>query len=335
MTLEQLEYMGLTEKDYNLMSEDEKEELEAEFYFRLSNEMHDEMRSKDKVFKDRITKSLNLTTFIIFVSIYEGIDAKGKITGEWDSVNEYIGQKIDEASEYIKKKSTLMFGKEIEPETYKRSYVNRIYEANKKYLDYVLDYYNRTFKSAERVEDKRSYLVERFKKYKDSVIPYYNKKGYIQSYHRINQYDTFVYNDKMVSDMLNYSLTYAYGEDSLMQLLPTNKATCEACKEYMGRIVSITPGYYEYYAKYEDLINAGVFHENCIHYLVPYKNSKQQDYKEKRGSYEYMEKVGALTDAREQLRSQKRIYSFLEEQDEVDKINQKIKKINEELKTLE
>lgn len=209
------------------------------------------------------------------------------------------------------------------------------------YIKRIKNYYKNTSKTlSKEYIDKQSYLTKKVSKFDkvEKVVPYYSKKtGKIVGYHDLADYKSMVYNTNLTSQAWNDTLIESMNKDNDLVYVPPHPFSCELCIPYQGKFYSIT-GATKGYPLLEDTLyenGGGLKHPNCKHPIEIADNQVEtNDYSTEIWKERYIakQKKQALQLKKSRLNNDKAIYKKLGNQGEVDKINQRIKKINAGIK---
>lgn len=208
-------------------------------------------------------------------------------------------------------------------------------KARKKFIQVITNYYGKTLGTIKRADiDKAEYLLSKVTQYDkvERVVPYYYKNGKIV-YHDIASYNSMVYNTNLTNAVWNETLQNAIDTNNDLVYIPGHAGSCPYCAPYEDRIYSIT-GVNIMYPKLQVAIDGGLKHPNCKHPIESYNSevkttpsvSTPPEY------YNAIQKINALELKKNRLRTDKSIYKELGSYEDVDKINQKIRRINQNLK---
>lgn len=218
--------------------------------------------------------------------------------------------------------------------------------ANDRYIRIIKDYYKRTRKTLEKEYIKeKEYLsskVSKFDKVEKTVL-YRYKNGSKFAYFDIASYDSMVYNTNLTRSGVQETIKSAYeiGQDILY--VDPHPFSCPLCQEYQGKFYSLT-GSTKYYKGYylENIESTyywnggGLLHPNCTHiprlaYNEDYESNEYSglEWQEK---YDAKQKKQSLELKRKRLKNDNKIYKELDNQEEIDKNNQIIRKLNKEIK---
>ena len=208
-----------------------------------------------------------------------------------------------------------------------------------KYKDAIDKYYSQKLKVVKKdYVDTKSYLSKVVEKYDEEqkIIPYFNKDGTIRSYHNIASYCSMLYNTNLTHGAWNRTMYDSELLENDLMYLPAHTFACPLCMPYQGKVYSKS-GRSTKYPPMEEAINGGVGHPNCRHVWVLYWGKDQiqeNDYNsdEWEEKYKNKQKIKSLQLRRTKLKNDKEIFKILNNYEEVDKTNAKIKKINATIK---
>ena len=183
--------------------------------------------------------------------------------------------------------------------------------------------------------DKMEYLLNKVSKFDkiEKVVPYYDKNGNIVAYHDIASYNSMVYNTNLTNSVWNETLKNAINTENDLVYVPGHYGSCPYCAPYEDRIYSIT-GINTMYPKLQDAIDGGLKHPNCKHPIENYSSEVKTSPSVTTPPevYNSLQKIRGLELKRERLRNDKTIYKELGSYEDVDKINQRIKRINRSIR---
>lgn len=269
----------------------------------------------------------------------------------WNKVDhKYMEQRISELEKMIEARD--LKGQEIinpnaeYTQVYDLVKEERFIEVEKKYKSTIDNYYKSRLKTVNKEYiNKNAYLSKIVSEYDktQAIIPYYNKDGTVRSYHNVASYNSMLYNTNLNRAGWNRTLYDSDLLDNDLLYLPAHPFACPLCMEWQGRIYSASgkSGYIDghKYVPQEMAIAGGVGHPNCKHQWTIYWDKSQiQDNNYNSGyweeQYENKQKIQSLQLERTKLKNDRAIYQSLNNYDEVDKANQKIKKLNSAIKEL-
>lgn len=208
---------------------------------------------------------------------------------------------------------------------------------NDKYMRYIKNYYDKTKKTADKEYiDTKSYLskkVSQFDKVEKTVV-YRSANGDIRAYFDIASYDSMVYNTNLTSKGWQETIKNAKRTDSDLVYVEPHPFSCPLCQEWQGKIYSLT-GANPMYPRIEEALRGGLKHPNCKHAITSYYG--QQETSKYTGEqwtdkYDARQKINALELKKSRLKNDNKIYKQLDDQESIDKNNQKIRKLNEQIK---
>lgn len=210
-------------------------------------------------------------------------------------------------------------------------------KATDRYYKIITNFYKKTSETLEKEYiNKAEYLSKKITKYDkiEKVIPYYNKDGSIRAYFDIASYNSMVYNTNLTSSAWNSTIESAEKLNNDLVYVPSHPFACPLCQEWQGKIYSLS-GNNPIYLNLDDALNGGLKHPNCKHPILNYwgqKETNEYSNAEWVEKYEARQKKQSLELQRKRLKNDKMIYNKLDNQEEVDKINTKIKVLNESIK---
>ena len=225
--------------------------------------------------------------------------------------------------------------KEIENMKFDISSANEI-NARDRFIRIITNYYNQSLKTLKKdYINKTEYLIRKVSKYDkiEKVIPYYNKKGEIVAYHDIASYNSMVYNTNLTSAVWNKTLDNAIETNNDLVYVPGHYGSCPNCSPYEDRIYSIT-GANPIYPKLDEALEGGLKHPNCKHPIENYNSEVQTTPSQSSPPevYDALQKINALELKKRRLKNDKDIYKELGSYEDVDKINQKVRTINKNIR---
>ena len=302
--------------------------------------------------KNDYYKLIFKTKRIFFRYLYEEIELskfKKEISKIWDNVDHsFMKQRIIELEEMIETRD-LEGKKIINPNAKEKMIYDVVDEKRFTRLENKLNmekHYKSKLKNVKKEYiDKKSYLSKLVEKYEEiqTIIPYHNKDGTVRSWHNIADYNSMLYNTSINHAGWNRTLYDSELLDNQLLYLPAHTFSCPLCIEYQGKIYSTNGTYGSIdgmkYRPKEVAIEGGVGHPNCRHQWTLYWDSSQiqdnnynsDEWIEK---YHTEQKIKALSLKRKKLKNDREIYSKLGNQEEVDKVNMKLKRLNSSIKTL-
>lgn len=209
-------------------------------------------------------------------------------------------------------------------------------KARDKYIRIITNYYGKTLGTIKTKEiDKAQYLLEKVSKFDkvEKVVPYYNKKGQIVAYHDIASYNSMVYNTNLTNAVWNETLENAIKTENDLVYVPGHFGSCPYCLPYEDRIYSLT-GANLMFPNIQVALDGGLKHPNCKHPIENYSSEIKTtpSVSSPPEVYNSLQKINALELKKRRLRNDKKIYKELGGYEDVDKVNQKIRKINQKIK---
>lgn len=209
------------------------------------------------------------------------------------------------------------------------------------YKDAIDKYYSQKLKVVKKdYVDTKSYLSKTVEKYDDEqkIIPYFNKDGTVRSYHNIASYCLMLYSANLIHGAWNRTMYDSELLENDLMYLPAHTFACPLCMPYQGKVYSKS-GKSTKYPPMEEAIEGGVGHPNCRHVWVLYWGKDQiqeNDYNsdEWEEKYKNKQKIKSLQLRRTNYKKDRQIYQNLDNQEEIDKLNQKIKALNKKIKEL-
>ena len=210
-------------------------------------------------------------------------------------------------------------------------------KAKDRYVRIIKDYYKTTLKTAKKeyisIDD---YLKKKLTQYDkvEKVVAYHNQDGTIRAYHDIASYNSMVYNTNLTSGAWNETINYCYENDTDIVYVEPHPFSCPLCQKWQGKFYSLT-GKSKNYPNIEVAYKGGLKHPNCKHNITT--NVGQQETNDYSSNewverYKARQKKQALELKRSRLKTDREIFRELGNQEEVDKINAKIRKLNSAIK---
>ena len=210
-------------------------------------------------------------------------------------------------------------------------------KANDRYYRIIKDFYKKTSKTLKKEYiNETEYLSKKLTQYDkvEKVVPYHNQDGSVRAYFDIASYNSMVYNTNLTSTAWNSTIESAERMNNDLVYVPSHPFACPLCQEWQGKIYSLT-GTNKNYPSIEIALQNGLKHPNCKHPILSYFGQKETS-KYSNGEwvekYEARQKKQALELQKERLNNDKKIFQKLGNQEEVDKINAKIKALNSSIK---
>lgn len=209
-------------------------------------------------------------------------------------------------------------------------------KAREKYIRVITNYYGTSLKTLKKEYiNEKEYLIEKVSKFDkiEKVVPYYNKKGDIVAYHDIASYNSMVYNTNLTNAVWNETLDNAIKTKNDLVYVPGHWGSCPYCLPYEDRVYSLT-GANPIYPNIQIALDGGLKHPNCKHPIENYSSeiATTPSVSTPPEVYNSLQKINALELKKSRLKNDKAIYKELGGYEDVDKINQKIRKINQNIK---
>lgn len=209
-------------------------------------------------------------------------------------------------------------------------------KARNKFIRVITNYYGKTLGTIKTVEiDKAQYLLEKVSKFDkvEKVVPYFDKKGQIVAYHDIASYNSMVYNTNLTNSIWNETLENAIRTENDLVYVPGHWGSCPYCLPYEDRVYTLT-GANPIYPNIQVALDGGLKHPNCKHPIENYSSEIKTtpSVSSPPEVYNSLQKINALELKKRRLRNDKKIYKELGGYEDVDKVNQKIRKINQKIK---
>lgn len=205
-------------------------------------------------------------------------------------------------------------------------------------FDKTIKRYYRTTNNTLKKEyiDKDAHLSQNVTKYDkvEKVIPYHShKNGQIVAYHDIATYNSMIYNVNLLNTAWNstYDACQEMGEDIIY--VEPHPYACENCQQWQGKFYSIS-GKSKIYPNIQKAIDGGLKHPNCKHVLTTYYGQEETgDYSSEHWveRYKDFQKYNALVLKRNRMKTDFDIYKELNNQEQVDKLEQKLLNLNTEI----
>lgn len=201
--------------------------------------------------------------------------------------------------------------------------------------------YQIRFQSYAYKTDKEEYLKKLIPKYTNDIKPYY-KQGEPKAVSNIvrfvspNTYNSMVYNTCLTRNGWIQTIDDAEQFGVQYLIIKNHSFSCPYCLEHQEKPMTVK--------ECLDLLGTAdetqgdLLHPNCKCELTFYdKGTKTKKLKkgELEEEYHIRQKVNTLTLKKEELLSDKKIYKRLGYQDDIDKVNSQIKKVNNSIKELQ
>lgn len=209
-------------------------------------------------------------------------------------------------------------------------------------INYKLRDYKNSLNSYAYQNNKEEYLKLKVPQYKDNIVEYVSHTGGKSRYVELSTYTSMIQNTNLTRTAWNTTLNDADNLNIERFYIPYHSFSCPDCIEHQNII----------YTK-EELIRmidiaeeaeGDILHPNCKCIIVMLGDGEKMiktsslTKDEKEESYNIRQKANSLTLEKERLLTDLKIYRSFKEnegmQDMIDKYNQKIRKINSEIKEL-
>jgi hypothetical protein len=207
----------------------------------------------------------------------------------------------------------------------------------KRYKEVINSQYSTSRYSPGYEMDKTEYLKKKVPRYNSQTVPYYSNGRLIRNV-KLSTYTAMIENTNLTRSAWNTTLNDAdlLGNDKFY--IPFHLFSCEHCREYQGRI--LTREEVETHLGIDEEQEGDILHPNCKCSLLLYwggnvRVNPKYSNEELEEQYNIRQKVNALTLKKSELLTDRKIYKELNQQDEVDKTNSKIKSINSKIKDLQ
>ena len=209
-------------------------------------------------------------------------------------------------------------------------------KARDKYIRILTNYYGKTQDIInKKYIQETEYLLEKVSKFDkiEKVVPYYNKKGKIVAYHDIASYNSMVYNTNLTNAVWNETLRNAIETNNDLVYVPGHWGSCPYCFPYEDRVYSLT-GINPMYPNIQVALDGGLKHPNCKHPIENYSSNIKTTPSQSSPPevYNALQKINALELKKRRLNNDKDIYKELGSYEDVDKINNKVRTINKNIK---
>lgn len=210
-------------------------------------------------------------------------------------------------------------------------------KAKDKFIRIITNYYKATLKTVKKeyisIDD---YLKKKLSTYDkvEKVVAYHNQDGTIRAYHDIASYNSMVFNTNLTSGAWNETINYCYENNTDVVYVEPHPFSCPLCQEWQGKFYSLT-GKSKKYPNIEVAYKGGLKHPNCKHNIttnVGQQETSHYSSNEWIERYKARQKKQALELKRKRLKTDREIFRELGNQEEVDKINAKIRKLNSTIK---
>lgn len=209
--------------------------------------------------------------------------------------------------------------------------------ANDIYIKRIKDFYKGTEKTLKKEYiNANAYLSKKVGQYDkiQKVIAYRNKDGTVRAYFDIASYNSMVYNTNLTSTAWNATIENAKEVGNDLVYVEPHPFSCPLCQEWQGKIYALSNNH-PVYPNIEEAIKGGLKHPNCKHNITEYYGQKETDIytsNEWADKYQARQKKQSLELERKRLKNDRNIYKELKNNEEVDNINNKIRKLNSKIK---
>lgn len=209
--------------------------------------------------------------------------------------------------------------------------------SEEKFKNIIKKRYENYYNSPAYKNDKQEYLKRKVKTYDNQVIPYYNNEGEIVRYVQLSTYLSMKYNTNLTRAGWDRTIEDAEYLGYTKFWIPPHAFSCEHCAEYQGKILSLDE-VLEFTEAEET--EGDILHPNCKCQLLLYTiktrlQSQQYSMGEIEEYYDIRQKANSLTLKKERLLTDKKIQRRLGNEEEVDKLNNQIKKVNTQIRVLQ
>lgn len=297
-----------------------------------------------EVFKNNYLKRILKTKQLFFKCLQEGKTSQ-EFTADFSKIWEDLDYKfmnnqkieLEKLVDELNKVSPIGT-----PEEYaKLINLNSFAEALDRYERVLDKYYESKFSTIESgINDVDSYLSNFVDKYdnQQACVPYYTKEGLIHSYHDISDYSAMLFNTNLTRIAINRTLFDAEYLNIDLVYIPAHNLSCPKCMEWQGRVYSIS-GKDTRYPKLDEAYSNGLGHPNCKHIPVNYWDESQIqedrfDSIEWEEKYKIDQKKKAIQREIKKQNTDLKIYKTLNNQSQIDKTKNRIKKLRSRLSEL-
>lgn len=305
----------------------------------------------DNVFNVNLkyTRLQNKTKELFFKCLDEGRTADyfeeelKKIWGINDA--QFIEQQVKEYMSFIHEQNT---GKEMTKEEKKElnilgsvAVIGAILLTNKLFKTAKGKEYKLRADSYGYKTNKDEYLRKLVPKYTNDIKPYY-RAGEPKTRETLvrlvspNTYNSMVYNTVLTKNGWIQTLNDGNDMNVNYYFIPAHSFSCPYCAQHQEQIMTAKECY-DLLGRAEET-EGDLLHPNCKCELAFYDNGvrlKKINMMNVEEQYHIRQKVNTLTLKKEELQSDKRIYQRLGSQEDIDKVNQQIKKVNSSIKDLQ
>lgn len=254
-------------------------------------------------------------------------------------IEEYIEMihtnNMEEASKYIQVEDTELVNKRESIAMYLLAVGLISYQVNR-YKQVINREYEIAETSPAYKEVKTEYLKRKVQKYNSQTVPYYSKEtGEVIREVQLSTYVAMIENTNLTRSAWNRTLNDAETLNNTKFYIPFHNFSCEHCRAYQGRILSREEVLN--YIGIEEEHEGDLLHPNCKCTLLIYWGGRidsSQPYtdEELNRQYDIRQRVNSLTLRKSELLTDRRIYKELNQMDQVDEVNKKIRAINSKIK---
>lgn len=293
----------------------------------------------------------NKTEELFFQCLEEGESVEyfyKKIDEIWGNIDHsFIQREIEEYANLIERDNLYYIEQETGKKAPKIPYTPLIiagiglFAANEeKFKNIIKKRYKTYYNSPAYKNDKKEYLKRKVKNYDNQVIPYFNKDGEVVRYVKLSTYLSMKYNTEMTRAGWQRTIEDAEYLGYTKFWIPPHAFSCTHCAEYQGKILSLNE-VLDFSTRAEAEETEGdILHPNCKCQLLLYTRltrlervKMSMDHIEE--YYNIRQKVNSLTLKKERLLTDKRVQNDLGNPDEIDKLNNQIKKVNTQIRDLQ
>lgn len=209
--------------------------------------------------------------------------------------------------------------------------------ADDKYIYYIRRFYDKQTKQLENeFIDINEYLAKQVEKFDrvERVVRY--DRGTTGAYYDIASYDSMVFNSNLRNIGWRNTIYSCYENNEDLVYVDAHPFACPLCINLQGRYYSLS-GKSLVHDSLDYAYENGLGHPNCKHEL--FRNFGQLETNEYRGAeweekYDIRQKKQGLELKRSRIRTDKKIYQELGQEDKVDECNKKISTLNSKIKEL-
>lgn len=209
--------------------------------------------------------------------------------------------------------------------------------ADDKYIYYIRRFYDKQTKQLENeFIDINEYLAKQVEKFDrvERVVRY--DRGTTGAYYDIASYDSMVFNSNLRNIGWRNTIYSCYENNEDLVYVDAHPFACPLCINLQGRYYSLS-GKSLVHDSLDYAYENGLGHPNCKHEL--FRDFGQQETNKYRGAeweekYDIRQKKQGLELKRSRIRTDKKIYQELGQEDKVDECNKKISTLNSKIKEL-